>query len=91
MGTEKDKEKEEGKGGEEEPAYVEGGDATLACAMEIDKAIKTKRPDSWRGEHAREQIVKRAIYEALKENAKPANSETVERIFQIIYQQREYC
>jgi len=75
---------------EQAPAYVEGGDATLALALEIDKAIKTKRPDSWRGEHAREQIVKRAIYEALKENAKPANSETVERIFQIIYQQTEY-
>lgn len=72
------------------PAYVEGDDATLALALEIDEAIKTKRPDGWRGEHAREQVVKRSIYEALKENAIQPDPEAVERIFQIIYQQSEY-
>ena len=72
------------------PAYVPGDDATLVLALEIDKAIKSKRPDGWRGEHAREQVVKRAIYEAFSENEIQVAVETVEQIYQIIYQQSEY-
>ena len=53
-------------------------------ALRIDKAIKEKRPDAWRDVQAREQIVKSAIYEVLKDKDK------VERIFPIIKAQREY-
>jgi type I restriction enzyme, R subunit len=57
-------------------------DADLA--MRIDAKIKQARPADWRGVHAREQEVKRAIYEIVQDEAE------TKRIFAIIYQQREY-
>lgn len=57
-------------------------DADLA--MRIDEKIKHARPADWRGVHAREQVVKNAIYEIVKDEAE------TERIFAIIYHQREY-
>jgi type I restriction enzyme R subunit len=42
------------------------------------------RPDGWRGVHAREQWIKSAMYQVLKD------VEEVERLFQIVKQQREY-
>ena len=52
--------------------------------LEIDAAIKNVRPDDWRGVQAREQVVKRALYDILKD------FDEVERIFKIIFQQNEY-
>ena len=53
-------------------------------ANKLDQAVKTKRPDGWRGVIAKERVVKRALYDVLKDK------EEVERIFLIIMQQREY-
>ena len=53
-------------------------------ALRIDAAVKSKRPDGWRGVQAREQVVKRALYEIL------GDVDEVERIFVIIKAQREY-
>ena len=53
-------------------------------ALRIDEAVKSKRPDSWRGVQAREQIIKKALYEILLDR------DEVERIFVIIKAQKEY-
>jgi type I restriction enzyme R subunit len=53
-------------------------------ALKIDEMIKQTRPDGWRGIHAREQVVKRALYDVLEDVAE------VERIFLIVKHQREY-
>ena len=57
-------------------------DADLATR--IDARIKQVRPADWRGVHSREQEIKRAIYEIVKDEAE------TERLFAIIYHQREY-
>ena len=57
-------------------------DADLA--MRIDAKIKQVRSADWRGVQAREQEIKRAIYDIVKDVAE------TERIFAIIYHQREY-
>jgi type I restriction enzyme R subunit len=70
-----------------DPAYPYGPNAkdhALALALRIDQAVKTKRPDAWRGVHAREQAVKQALHDVL------GSEEAVERIFPIIKQQAEY-
>jgi type I restriction enzyme, R subunit len=69
---------------EKASAYGENGDATLKLALELDAAIKRNRPDDWRGIQAREQMVKKAIYDVLKD------FDEVDRIFKIIFQQHEY-
>ncbi len=53
-------------------------------ALKIDEAVKTARPDGWRGVLAKEQVVKKALYDVLQDFAE------VERIFLIVNQQREY-
>lgn len=53
-------------------------------ALRIDAAIRDIRPDGWRGIHAREQIVKRALYDELHD------AKEVERIFLIVKQHKEY-
>ena len=53
-------------------------------AMRVDEAVKQARPDGWRGVHAREQVVKRAMYGVLQD------VEQVEKLFPIIKQQQEY-
>ncbi|MFZ5922099.1 MAG: type I restriction endonuclease subunit R [Chloroflexota bacterium] len=65
-------------------AYLAGHDPELELALKLDAVIKEKRPDDWRGIQAREQIVKKAIYDILQE------VDEVEQIFKIIFQQREY-
>jgi type I restriction enzyme, R subunit len=70
-----------------EPAASYGSktyDNELGLALQIDAAIRQARPDDWRGVQAREQVVKRALYEVLQDEVE------VERIFLIIKQQREY-
>ena len=65
-------------------AYSTDGDPVLELVLELDAAIIHKRPDGWRGVQAREQVVKAALYEVLKDTGE------VERIFKIIFQQHEY-
>jgi len=69
----------------DDPAGYNGEqDAMLALALEIDAAVKSKRPDGWRGIPARENVVKQALYELL------GDIDEVERIFLIVMQQKEY-
>lgn len=53
-------------------------------ALKIDNAIKSKRPDGWRGVQAKERVIKAALYDILGE------FDEVERIFVIIKAQKEY-
>jgi type I restriction enzyme R subunit len=55
-----------------------------ALALKLDEAVKTNRPDGWRGVQSREQVIKRALYDVLQD------INEVERIFPIIRMQREY-
>jgi type I restriction enzyme R subunit len=55
-----------------------------ALALQIDAAVREVRPDDWRGVSPREQTIKRALYDILKDVAE------VERIFLVIKAQREY-
>jgi type I restriction enzyme R subunit len=55
-----------------------------ALALSIDESVKQARPDGWRGVLTREQVVKKALYDVLKDEAE------VERIFLIIRAQKEY-
>ena len=66
---------------EEHPQYT---DPRLRVTMAIDEAVKRVRPDGWRGVQAKENVVKRALYDVLK------NEGEVERIFLIVKQQAEY-
>ncbi|WP_191969499.1 hypothetical protein [Neorhizobium galegae] len=59
-----------------------GQDEVLA--LKVDEAVKSSRPDSWRGVQAREQLIKAALYKILQDFAE------VERVFLIIKAQREY-
>jgi len=53
-------------------------------ALRIDASVLASRPDDWRGVQPREQVIKKAIFEVLKDAAE------VERIFLIIKSQAEY-
>ncbi|MHB8413783.1 MAG: type I restriction endonuclease subunit R [Acidiferrobacteraceae bacterium] len=53
-------------------------------ALTVDATVRAVRPDGWRGVQAREQVIKRALYDLLHEEAE------VERLFLIIRAQREY-
>ncbi|WP_457663210.1 type I restriction endonuclease subunit R [Sinorhizobium medicae] len=55
-----------------------------ALALKVDEAVKSSRPDSWRGVQAREQLIKAALYKILQDFAE------VERVFLIIKAQKEY-
>ncbi len=61
-------------------AYTVPGDP----APRIDAAVKQVRPDGWRGVQAREQVIKRALFDILLDESE------VERIFLIIKAQGEY-
>lgn len=58
--------------------------ANADLASRIDAKVKLIRPADWRGVHSREQDVKQAIYEIVNDEGE------TERIFAIIYHQREY-
>ena len=60
------------------------GDPVLALALRLDEAIKKCRPNAWRGVHSKEQVIKGALFNELKD--KPE----VERLFLIIMAQHEY-
>ena len=59
-------------------------DPALVLALRIDSAVKLARPDGWRGVQAKELVIKRALYDVLKD------VDEVERLFLIIYAQQEY-
>ena len=60
------------------------GDSVLDLALKLDAAVRRVRPDGWRGVQAREQVIKAALYDILRDEAE------VERIFLIIKAQGEY-
>jgi len=64
--------------------YTVSGDPVLGLAVKLDAAVKRVRPDGWRGVQPREQVIKAALYEILRDEAE------VERIFPIIKAQGEY-
>ncbi len=64
--------------------YKASQERVLSLAVKIDESVKNKRPDGWRGVQAREQVIKAALYEVLKDE------DEVERIFLIIKAQKEY-
>jgi type I restriction enzyme R subunit len=67
------------------PSYgVETSNPALALALRIDQTIKDVRPDSWRGNPAKENAIKAALF-ALLEDA-----EQVERVFLIVNAYGEY-
>jgi type I restriction enzyme R subunit len=68
---------------EADAAYGEK-DAVLELALRIDAVVKQKRPDGWRGVMAKEQMVKQALYEILKD------IDEVNRLYPIIFAQKEY-
>jgi len=53
-------------------------------ALKIDEAVKKNRPDSWRDIRPKQQIIRQALFDILKDEAE------VERIFKIIDAQKEY-
>jgi type I restriction enzyme R subunit len=59
-------------------------DRSLELALAIDAEVKRVRPDGWRGNQAREQVIKKALFDILGD---PAD---VERMFLIIRAQNEY-
>ena len=63
---------------------TKSADKTLELVLRIDEAIKKSRPDGWRGVQAREQVIKKALYDILQ------NVAEVERIFLIVKAQKEY-
>jgi len=69
-----------------EPFAPFGGsvDPALDVALRLDAEVKRQRPADWRGEPAREQMVKRAMYAVLKD------IDEVNRLFPIVFAQREY-
>ncbi|MFH1690245.1 MAG: HsdR family type I site-specific deoxyribonuclease [Candidatus Eisenbacteria bacterium] len=74
-------------GGVREPPENYGAgndDEVLELALRIDEAVRKSKPDGWRGVQAREQVIKRALYDVLR------SEDEVERIFLIVKAQREY-
>jgi type I restriction enzyme R subunit len=53
-------------------------------ALKIDASIRHVKPNGWRGVHAKEQVIRAAIYDTIKDAAE------VERIFLIVKAQGEY-
>lgn len=68
---------------EPKPPYGNGTQA-LEMALELDSTIKARRPDGWRGVVAKEQMVKQAMFEVLKD------IKEVNRLFPIVFAQKEY-
>jgi type I restriction enzyme R subunit len=58
--------------------------SALDVAMRIDAAVRSQRPDGWRGVRAKELVVKSLIHGIVSDTAK------VERLFLIVKAQTEY-
>jgi len=72
------------KNGGHAAARVSEPRAALDLALKVDEAVRKARFDAWRGIQAREQMIKRALYGVLGDEAE------VERIFLIVKAQGEY-
>jgi len=69
----------------QEPEATYGGvSQALGTALLLDTAIKSKRPDGWRGVVAKEQLVKQAMFDVLRD------TKEVNRLFPIVFAQKEY-
>jgi type I restriction enzyme R subunit len=70
----------------EEPASYRGvvADPVLETAQRIDATLRRSAPDGWRGILAKEQEVKRLVYEVVRDTA------VVEKLFPVIKAQAEY-
>lgn len=69
----------------QEPAgALQPGEAALDRALQLDAAIKRERPDNWRGVVAKEQMVKQAMFNVLK------NVDEVNRLYPIVFGHPEY-
>jgi type I restriction enzyme R subunit len=60
------------------------GDGALDLALRIDAALRHKRPDGWRGVLAKEQLVKQALHEVLRD------IDAVNHIYPVVFAQKEY-
>ena len=70
-----------------EPAGPYAGatsESALQVAMQLDSVIKSKRPNGWRGVQSKERTIKGLINEVV------LNPERVERLYGIVFAQREY-
>jgi hypothetical protein len=69
-------------------------DQNEVLALKVHAAIINNRPDGWRGVHTKEQVVKRAMHEALLAASAPPDPQgaaaEVNRLFPTITAQREY-
>jgi type I restriction enzyme R subunit len=62
----------------------DGMTKALHMALLLDATIKAKRPDGWRGVVAKEQMVRQAMFDVLKD------IKEVNRLFPIVFAQKEY-
>lgn len=56
----------------------------VGVALRIDEVVRKVRPDDWRGVQSREQVIKKALYEVLRDPRE------VEHIFLVVKAQPEY-
>lgn len=69
----------------QEPQVAYGSmSPALHTALLLDQIIKARRPDGWRGVVAREQMVKQAMFDVLKD------IKEVDRLYPIVFAQKEY-
>lgn len=61
-----------------------GKTMALDTALKLDATIKAKRLDGWRGVVAKEQMVKQAMLDVLRD------IKEVNRLFPIVFAQQEY-
>lgn len=59
-------------------------DGDLELALRIDATVRQVRPDGWRGNQAKEQLIKAALFGVLQDTTE------VERLFPILVAQPEY-
>jgi len=69
---------------QEPPGPLLPADHALDSALRLDAAIKSRRPDGWRGVVAKEQMVKQAMYDVLRD------IQEVDRLFPIVFAQKDY-
>jgi type I restriction enzyme, R subunit len=68
----------------EPPATYGNQTRGLDLVLQLDAAIKDRKPDGWRGVVAKEQMVKQAMFDVLKD------IQEVNRLFPIVLAQKEY-
>ena len=70
--------------GVREAGTAESGDSNLDLALEIDRQVRVVKQDGWRGVIAKESFIKSALHRML------GDEDEVDRIFRIIFAQKEY-